>query len=103
MAMFTIQSIGFVLYILQLDAQTIIIRINQMFYGITPTIILVRVFMGLSFYDETSMVETTTSSWRIASHNQNPISETASIDIVGEERRDHIGVQQTDDIETVDR
>ncbi|KAF8811918.1 hypothetical protein BYT27DRAFT_7183427 [Phlegmacium glaucopus] len=103
MAMFTIQSIGFVLYILQLDAQDIIIRITRMFYGITPTIILVRISIGLSFYDETSTVETTTSSWRIASHNQNPISETASIYIVGQERRDHIGVQQTDDIETVDR
>ncbi|KAF8811928.1 hypothetical protein BYT27DRAFT_7240149 [Phlegmacium glaucopus] len=104
MAMFTFQSIGFVLYILRLDAQTIIIRINQMFYGITPTVILVRLSMGLSFHDETSMVETA-ASWRFASHNQNPIPEMASIDldIVGQERRDHIGVQQIDDIEIVDR
>ncbi|KAF8811933.1 hypothetical protein BYT27DRAFT_7336001 [Phlegmacium glaucopus] len=41
MAMFTIQSIGFVVYILQLHAQIIITCITGMFYGIAPTIILV--------------------------------------------------------------
>ncbi|KAF8811915.1 hypothetical protein BYT27DRAFT_7183398 [Phlegmacium glaucopus] len=103
MVMFTVQSVAVVLYILQLDALSIVVRINQMFYGITPTIILARVLMGLSFCDETSMVETATSSWRVESHNQNPNPEIASIDIVGQERRDHIGVQQIDDIEIVDR
>ncbi|KAF8816971.1 hypothetical protein BYT27DRAFT_7205385 [Phlegmacium glaucopus] len=103
MAMFTIQTIGVVISVLRLESLSIIVPITPMIYGIAPTIILVRVVMGLSFYDEGSMVETSTSSWRIASHNQNSISETTSIDIVGQERRDHIGVQQIDDIETVDR
>ncbi|KAF8816970.1 hypothetical protein BYT27DRAFT_7205369 [Phlegmacium glaucopus] len=102
MVMFTIQTIGVVFFVLRLDAMFTIIRITQMSYGIAPTIILVRLSMGLSFHDEKSMVETA-ASWRFASHNQNPILGMASIDIAAQERRDHIGVQQIDDIETVYR
>ncbi|KAF8816972.1 hypothetical protein BYT27DRAFT_7205395 [Phlegmacium glaucopus] len=102
MAMFTIQIIGVVICVLRIEPLSIIIPITPMIYGIAPTIILVRLSMGLSFHDENSMVETA-ASWRFASHNQNPIPEMASIDIAGQERRDHIGVQQIDDIETVDR
>ncbi|KAF8816973.1 hypothetical protein BYT27DRAFT_7205404 [Phlegmacium glaucopus] len=89
MAIFTIQTIGVVLCVLHLDALSIIIRIAPMFYGIAPTIILVRLSMGLSFHDEKSMVETA-ASWRFASHNRDLVP---SIDIAGRERRVHIGVQ----------
>ncbi|KAF8816975.1 hypothetical protein BYT27DRAFT_7205407 [Phlegmacium glaucopus] len=101
-AMFAIQTIGFVVCVLRLNAISLVIRITQMHYGIAPTIILVRLSMGLSFHDEKSMVETA-ASWRFASLNQDPISEMASIDIAAQERRDHIGVQQIDDIEIVNR
>jgi len=40
----------------------ITLGIDQMLHGIIPTIILVRVSMGLSFHDDESMVEATTTS-----------------------------------------
>ncbi|KAF8815470.1 hypothetical protein BYT27DRAFT_7333903 [Phlegmacium glaucopus] len=81
----------------------IIIFIHQMLNGITPTIILVRVSMGLSFHDKESMKESTIESLRFAANNPNSISETEDHDagIVNED--DNIGVRQGDDIEMVDR
>jgi len=55
MAMFAIQLIRVVLTILNVDADNLVIGINQMFNGITPTIILIRVSMGLSYHDEESI------------------------------------------------
>ena len=52
--------------------------------GLTPTIILVRVTMGLSFHDQESMVEVT-SGLHFASDHPNPIPETGCISI---ERQD---------------
>ncbi|KAF8814574.1 hypothetical protein BYT27DRAFT_7206016, partial [Phlegmacium glaucopus] len=84
MAMFTIQIIAVVVCALGLtDALIIIIPFTQMFYGIAPTIIFVRLSLGLSFHDEKSMVETA-ASWRFASPDQDPISEMACTDIAGQ-------------------
>ncbi|KAF8815185.1 hypothetical protein BYT27DRAFT_7334049 [Phlegmacium glaucopus] len=88
----------------------IIIFIHQMLNGITPTIILVRVYMGLSFHDKESMRESTIESLRFAADNPNSISETEDHDagIVRNDAGivngdDNIGVRQGDDIEMVDR
>ncbi|KAF8815784.1 hypothetical protein BYT27DRAFT_7333758 [Phlegmacium glaucopus] len=79
----------------------IIVPIHQMLNGITPTIILVRVSMGLSFHDKESLIESTIGSLRFAANNPNSISETETED-VGIVNRDHdIGVGQSDDIEMV--
>ena len=69
----------------------------------TPTIILVRVSMGLSFHDESSMVEASIGSLRFAPDIANPISEN---EIIDEERRhDHFEIQLSgdSDIQMVDR
>ncbi|KAF8815850.1 hypothetical protein BYT27DRAFT_7191864 [Phlegmacium glaucopus] len=88
----------------------IIVYIHQMLNGITPTIILVRVSMGLSFHDKESMRESTIESLRFAADNPNSISETEDHDagIVRNDAGivngdDNIGVRQGDDIEMVDR
>jgi len=92
--MFTIQLIRVVLFNLQIDAMYLTIGINQQLNGITPTIILLRVAMGLSFYDQKSMEETV-GSLRFVSRNENPNSETGDMgDTVG---------QECDDIQVVDR
>ncbi|KAF8816038.1 hypothetical protein BYT27DRAFT_7154988 [Phlegmacium glaucopus] len=83
----------------------IVFYIHQMLNGITPTIILVRVSMGLSFYDKESLIESTIGSLHFVANNPNSISETETetenVGIVN--RDDDIGVQQSDDIEMVDR
>ena len=86
MALFSMQLVRLVLYIMSaesdvMEGYAITLGIDQMLHvinkdlsivifsyantlilqGITPTIILVRVSMGLSFHDEESMVEATTS------------------------------------------
>ncbi|KAF8817014.1 hypothetical protein BYT27DRAFT_7247885 [Phlegmacium glaucopus] len=78
--------------------------------GITPTIILVRVSMGLSFHDKESMRESTIESLRFAPDNPNSISGTEDHDAGGivndagiANGDDNIGVRQGDDIEMVDR
>ncbi|KAF8817008.1 hypothetical protein BYT27DRAFT_7205510 [Phlegmacium glaucopus] len=81
----------------------IIISIHQMLNGITPTIILVRVSMGLSFHDKESMIESTIESLRFADNNPNSISETEGHDAGIVNGDDNIGVRQGDDIEMVDR
>jgi len=109
MAIFTIQLIGVVLAILKLDDPFIIVlNINEMFNGLIPTIILLRVSMGLSYHDDKSLVETA-ASWRFAPQNQNSIPENGGVilEMAGqpEERLDSIYIQQLecDDIEIVDR
>jgi len=60
----------------------IIVGSHEMLNGITPTIILVRVSMGLSFYDEASMVEAAGNILYFAptgSDGLNPGSEMGSI------------------------
>ncbi|KAF8800726.1 hypothetical protein BYT27DRAFT_7116760, partial [Phlegmacium glaucopus] len=67
--------------------------------GLTPTIILVRVSMGLSFHDKESMIESSVGSLRFAADNPNSIPETGDI----ENRDDAIGIRLSDDIEMVER
>ncbi|KAF8815209.1 hypothetical protein BYT27DRAFT_7238509 [Phlegmacium glaucopus] len=81
----------------------IIISIHQIFNGITPTIILVRVSMGLSFHDKESMRESTIESLRFAADNLNSRSEMEDYDAGIVNGDDNIGVRQGDDIEMVDR
>jgi len=52
--------------------------IHQVLNGITPTIILVRVSMGLSFHDENSLVDRA-GSLRFAGADSNQIPETGSV------------------------
>jgi len=90
------------------DTYSLIAGIHVILNGITPTIISVRVSMGLSFHDESSMVEATSiGSMCFAPDNPNLIPETASINILDDsERRDNdIEVQLSDesDIQMVDR
>ena len=58
--------------------------------------------MGLSFYNETSVVETI-GSLHFASNNANQPSESTDMETAGQERLDPIEIQQSDDIEIVDR
>ncbi|KAF8815190.1 hypothetical protein BYT27DRAFT_7196954 [Phlegmacium glaucopus] len=81
----------------------IIISIHQMLNGIAPTIILVRVSMGLSFHDKESMRESAIESLRFAADNPNSISEPEDHDAGIVNGDDNIGVRQGDDIEMVDR
>ncbi|KAF8811378.1 hypothetical protein BYT27DRAFT_7070094, partial [Phlegmacium glaucopus] len=57
-----------------LDSFYIIISIHQMLNGITPTIILVRASMGLSFHDKESMIESSIGSLHFATNNPDSIS-----------------------------
>ena len=61
--------------------------------------------MGLSFDDEKSMEEVAIESLRFASNHQNSVPETGSIGIIGQDGRndDDIDVQQSNDIEVVER
>ena len=59
-----------------------------------------RMSMELSYHDEKSMVETA-ASWRFASYNENRDPEY--IEIVEQGRLDPNNIQQSDDIEIVDR
>ncbi|KAF8804281.1 hypothetical protein BYT27DRAFT_7194554 [Phlegmacium glaucopus] len=72
-----------------------------MLNGITPTIILVRVSMGLSFHDKESMIESSVGSLRFADNNPNPNPEMGDVDIGN--RDDDIGIRPNDDIQMVDR
>ncbi|KAF8797629.1 hypothetical protein BYT27DRAFT_7247042 [Phlegmacium glaucopus] len=107
MALFSIQLARIVVTIfLRTDAGNkafgIIASIHPMFNGITPTIILVRVSMGLSFHDKES-IESTIGSLHFAANNPNSMSETETEDVGIVNRDDDIGVPQSDDIEMVDR
>jgi len=110
MALFLIQLTRLVVTLTNTDAATdtyfLIFGIHEMLNGITPTIILVRVSMGLSFHDQSSMVEASIGSLRFAPDYQNPISQSGSINVLDEGRRDDdIEIQLSDDsdIQMVDR
>jgi len=77
------------------DTYYLIIGIHQMINGITPTIILVRVSMGLSFHDEGSMVEANIGSLRFRSDIPNPIPQNELFD---EGKNDDIEIQLSDDL-----
>jgi len=64
-----------------------IVAIHEIVNGIAPTIILVRVSLGLSFHDKESLDEAV-SSLQFAADDPNPISESGSID---QYRSSHIG------------
>ena len=49
-------------------------------YYITPINILLRMLMGLSFYDESSLVETVIESMRFGPDDPNPIPESGIVD-----------------------
>ncbi|KAF8811392.1 hypothetical protein BYT27DRAFT_7134400 [Phlegmacium glaucopus] len=84
------------------QAFDIIVPIHQMLNGITPTIILVRVSMGLSFHDQESMIASTIGSLHFVANNPNSISGTKTEDVGIVNRHDDIGDRQSDDIEMVD-
>jgi len=88
MALFSIQLARLVVTIMITDAANdaynLTLGIHDMLNGITPTIILVRVSMGLSFHDENSMVETSLGSLRFVPDNLAPIPETGSVNIINE-------------------
>jgi len=93
--MFVIIESGMILFAIQLarvvvsasiqstgdfNAFDIIVGIHEMLNGITPTIILVRVSIGLSFYDEASMIEAAGNILSFAPRDDlNSISETGGI------------------------
>ncbi|KAF8797777.1 hypothetical protein BYT27DRAFT_7265331 [Phlegmacium glaucopus] len=99
MVLFSVQLARVVLSIVHTDARNnaffIIVPIHQMLNGITPTIILVQVSMGLSFHDEKSMIESTVRSLRLAANSPNLMPEDVGI-VNGD---DDIGVRPSDDIE----
>jgi len=110
MALFSIQLARLVVIVVleshsaASEAFYFIIGIHEMLNGITPTIILVRVSMGLSFHNESSMVEASIGSLRFAPDNPNPIPETGSINILDEERRDdETELSNDSDIQMVER
>jgi len=94
MAMFAIQSVRVVLTILSVDAFKLVIGINQMFNGITPTIILIRVSMGLSYHDEESISDIVGT----LHFGKNSISDTEVVEIGGLDR-----IEQGDNTEIVDK
>jgi len=84
MTLFAIQLVRLALYGTglftngEVDAYQLVNTINNVFNGITPTIILVRVSLGLSFHDEESLVEAV-GSLRFAAEDPTPILGTGSI------------------------
>jgi len=108
MVLFSIQLARLVVTIVTTDAAyyafELIVGIHQMLNGITPTIILVRVSMGLSFHDKSSMVEATSSIGGLLSAHDDPdpIPEVAGIDILDEGRKDNdIEIQLKDDCDDI--
>ena len=73
--------------------------------GITPTLIFVRVSMGLSFRDENSLVEISRGSLHFAPSDPNPVTQAGHPDIVDQERNNNIETQLGDhsDIVMVER
>jgi len=88
------------------DAFGLIVGIHEMLNGITPTIILVRVSIGLSFHDEGSMVEAVGSLLHFtpdgseSDRNSESIPETGSISQEGRDESDDChGIGGSDDIQ----
>ncbi|KAF8801566.1 hypothetical protein BYT27DRAFT_7198099 [Phlegmacium glaucopus] len=106
MALFAFQLVWVVCTIVKADAASYVLNVivgtHQMLIGITPTIIQVRVSMGLSFYDEKSMVSMVEGggSVHLTPDNNNPDSNS---EIVSEIKHDGIGFQRSIDIEVVER
>ncbi|KAF8803982.1 hypothetical protein BYT27DRAFT_7259438 [Phlegmacium glaucopus] len=86
MVLFSIQLARILSTVLPTEASTkayqIIVGIHQMLNGITPTIILVRTSMGLSFYEREPMIESTVGTLRFAASNPNSVPEMGDVDIV---------------------
>lgn len=103
MALFSIQLARLVVTIVTTIAAEyaylLIAPIHSMLNGITPTIILVRVSMGLSFHDEKSMAEVTESlCFKFAPDHSNPLSETESTDNIRQESwDDDVGVRRSNE------
>ncbi|KAF8804520.1 hypothetical protein BYT27DRAFT_7340124 [Phlegmacium glaucopus] len=107
MVLFAFQVVWVVCTIVKADAASDVINVivgtHQMLIGITPTIIQVRVSMGLSFHDEKSMVLSMVEgagSVHFTPDNNNPDSNS---EIVSENRHDGIGFRRSIDIEVVER
>jgi len=125
MALFAIQFARLVLQVLislelsttaKFDTYQFIVNIHEMLNGITPTIILVRVEMGLSFHNEPSLVDAIGSLQFAADHpnlivGRGSLSEDGNLGIepdnlngnlemvnISQERRD-----DDDEIQMVDR
>jgi len=125
MALFAIQFARLVLQVLislelsttaKFDSYQFIVNIHEMLNGITPTIILVRVEMGLSFHNEPSLVDAIGSLQFAADHpnlivGRGSLSEDGNLGIepdnlngnlemvnISQERRD-----DDDEIQMVDR
>jgi len=84
MALFSIQLVRLVVTIVITEpanhAGYLISSTHKMIIGITPTIILVRVSMGLSFHDESSLVEASIGSLCFSPDIPNPIPEDGIFD-----------------------
>jgi len=97
MALFSIHLVRLVATIVNTDATIkalqLIIALQDMVNGITPTIILVRVSMGLSFHDDTSMVEAIGSLRFSDDPNLMLETESGSIGVLGPGRDDDIETQ----------
>jgi len=72
----------------EFDAFQFIVPIHEMLNGIAPTVIFVRVSLGLSFHDKESLVEAV-GSLRFAADHSNSIAGTESIDHDGSLRIGH--------------
>jgi len=107
MVLFSTQLFQLVVTILATDAADaaayFMAGTYKMVIGITPTIILVRVALGLSFHDQSSLVQASIGSLCFAPDIPKPIPEDG---IVDEERRDdefEIQLSDDSDIQMVDR
>jgi len=112
MALLCMQLAQMVLNVVQTKTAIIVDQpvayIVQMLNGITPTIIQVRVSMGLSFDDQESMMEATRSTLQASNHmrfgsgSDHPVSIPGSVTIVGQESRDDIGLlEMSNDLDNV--
>jgi len=101
-ALFSMQLVRLVLYLLSsqdapMEGYALTLGIDQMLHGIIPTIILVRVSMGLSFHDDESMVEATTSfRFAVSDHSKSNTGTLASVTVAHDSEESSI--QQCKDI-----
>jgi len=100
MLLLSFQLANIVLYFVRTDTATVVAQpityILEMLNGITPTIIQVRVAMGLSFHDEESMVDAT-SSMCYGSDYPTLVAEGGSITLGQESRDDNDSVEASED------
>jgi len=108
MTLFSIQLARLVVSLISTYAANnvyyLIIGTHEMLIGITPTIILVRVSMGLSFHDENSMAEASIGVLDFRSNNPKS-SIPDENEIVDERKHDDFEAQLSEDsdIQMVDR